>query len=425
MAQPTLLNDDLLHNLVGVGQVDIVVGVPTLNNAETIVGALRAADEGLAVHFPRDRTVIISADGGSSDGTPAIVTELSSGGANGKATARGLRTRHQISASYHGVPGKAGAVRLIFAAADLLEAKAVAVLDPDVTSLAPAWIASLAGPVRKQSLDFVAPLYGRHPLEGPLITQLIRPLMRATYGRGVEEPLVGEFGCSGRFATHCLAQEIWDSSPIRDGIELSLTGTALAGDFQACQTFVGSRTVTSGHGARSSLRDVFPPVVGSLFASLDKHADFWLGQNGSEPLPVLGPEGPATADAPPLDPAKLGESFCQDVRDIRPVLELIVAADTFAQLWTIVESGSVRAGQCPDDLWSAIVYDFLSAYHVGVMDRTHIVRALMPLYLGRVASFLMQHATSEPHDVGRDLEQAAQQFERSKPYLIERWNRTT
>ena len=425
MAQPTLLNDDLLNNLMAVGQVDIVVGVPTLNNAATIVGALRAADEGLAAHFPRDRTVIISADGGSNDGTPAIVTELSSGGAKGKSTAGGLRTRHQISAAYHGVPGKAGAARLIFAAADLLEAKGVVVLDPNVTSLTPSWIANLAGPIRRQSLDFVAPLHGRHPLEAPLVTQLIRPLISATYGRSLEEPLVGEFGCSGRFATHCLAQDVWDNGPILDGIELWLTGTALAGDFHACQTYVGSRTVAAAHGARSSLRDVFPLVVGALFASLDKHADRWLTRTGSEPLPTSGPEPPPAGDGPPLDPAKLGESFCQDVRDIRPILESIVAPDILGRLWAIVESGGVRPDQCPDDLWSAIVYDFLAAYHVGVMDRTHIVRALMPLYLGRVASFLMQHATSEPHDVGQDLERAAQQFERSKPYLIERWNRTT
>jgi hypothetical protein len=186
VAQTTLLTDDLLRHLMAVGQVDIVVGVPTLNNADTIGGTLKAADQGLARYFPRERTVIINADGGSRDGTSEIVTEVASGVGGRRDTWGALRTRHQISTSYRGVPGKAGTVRLIFAAADLLQAGAVAVLDPEVTSVTPAWIATLVGPVWKQSFDLVAPLYGRHPLEGVMLTQLVGPLMRATYGRQVD-----------------------------------------------------------------------------------------------------------------------------------------------------------------------------------------------------------------------------------------------
>jgi glycosyltransferase involved in cell wall biosynthesis len=198
--QTSLLTDDLLRHLIAVGQVDIVVGVPTLNNAETIGGTLKAIDEGLAAYFPRDRTVVIAADGGSRDGTPDIIAERSDGG--GKRAAFGaLRTRHQISGYYGSVPGKAGALRLIFAAADLLQARAVAVLDPEVTSAVPAWIGALVGPVLKDSFDLVAPRYGRHPLEGLMLTQLVRPLLRATYGRRMDEPLLGEFGCSGRITS--------------------------------------------------------------------------------------------------------------------------------------------------------------------------------------------------------------------------------
>ena len=402
------------------GQVDIVVGLPTLNNAETIAGAVKAADEGLAKSFSRERTVIITADGGSRDGTPEIVQELSSArkpGASG-----GLRTRHQITASYGGVPGKAGAVRLIFAAADLLQARAVVVLDPEVTSLTPEWVAALAGPALKQSFDFVAPSYDRHPLEGPLLTQLLRPVMRATYGRQVREPLVGEFGCSLRFATHCLAQDAWDSGLTRENVEIWLTGTALVGDFQSCQVFLGPRTVAPAQSSRPGLHEVFPQVVGSLFSCLDRHAEHWLPRDGSEALPVIGPEGARTAEAPTLDPARLGESFGRDVSDLRPILQSILANDTLARLSTIAEPEALCY---PDDLWMGTVYDFLAAHHLGVMDRAHIARALMPLYLGRVASFLSKHEVSDPVDVEQDLERLSQQFERAKPYLIERWNRTT
>jgi hypothetical protein len=418
VAQPTLLTDALLRELMAVGQVDIVVGVPTLNNAGTIAPTMRAADEGLAKHFPRDRTVIIAADGGSRDGTPGIVQEL----ASRTAGYGGLRTRHQIATSYRG-PGKAGALRIIFAAADLLQAQAVALLDPEVTSVTPTWVPALADPVSKQQFDFVAPLYDRHPLEGPLLTQLVRPLIRATFRRPIDEPLIGEFGCSGRFAAHCLALDIWDAERGGDGIELWLTGTALAGGFQACQAYVGPRTLAPA--PRPGLRELFPLVVGSLFDCLDRFAGQWLPRDRSEPLPTIGAEGRRAGEAPSLDPAQLGASFCQDVRDLRPVLESILAAKTFATLMALVESGNPAGLRYPDDLWIATVYDFLAARHAGVMDRAHITQALMPLYLGRAASFLMQHAASGPAEAAGALERISQEFELARPYLTEHWNRTS
>ena len=41
----------------------------------------------------------------------------------------------------------------------------------------------------------------RHPLDGPLVSQLVRPLMRAAYGWQVREPVAPEFGCSSRFVS--------------------------------------------------------------------------------------------------------------------------------------------------------------------------------------------------------------------------------
>lgn len=418
-----LLDDDLLRTLMAVGQVDIVVGLPTLNNAETIAATVRVASQGLATHFPRARTVIVSADRGSSDGTPEIVRQSDAAAASG--ARGGLRTQHHISASSGAVQGKTGAMRLVFAVADLLQARAVSVLDPEVTSLTPAWVAALAGSVMKESFDFAAPRYERHPLDVPLLGQFVRPLLRATYGRQIQEPLIGEFGCSGHFAAHCLSKDFWDAGFARDGVELRITGAALAGGFRACETFLGPRTLAPAQHPRPSLREVFPQVVGSLFASLDEQAGQWLPRNGSEPLTVVGPEGHTGANAPALDPAKLGQSFSQDVRDLRPVLESILSPDTFATLWTVAESGHGDDVQYSDELWVATVYDFLVAHHTGVMGRAHIVQALLPLYLGRVASFVGQHAASGPSDVTEGLERLSLRFEQTKPYLVERWNRTT
>jgi hypothetical protein len=417
--QTSLLSDELVRRLIGVGQVDIVVGVPTLNHADTIGATLDVIDQGLTRYFPRSRTVIIGADGGSSDGTVEIV-----GTGPAAARASGLRTRHRIGAAYRGLPGRASAIRLIFTATGLLQAQAVAICDADDTGLAPEWIGTLLQPVAAQSIDVVAGAYRRHPLEGLLITQLIRPLMRAAYGRQFEQPWLGVFACSRRFATGCLAQDVWDRSPIREAIEVWLAGTAVAGAYQAGQVSFGR--LKPPRRPASSLQTVFAPVVGALFDTLDKHASIWIADDRAAVPPViaLGDAEPVDPVAPAPDSSGLSATFLHDVRDLRPVLEQILAPDTFAALSAIADAGT-HVVRYDDKTWVETVYDFLAAHHRGVMDRTHIVQALMPLYLGRVASFVGEHAASPVTDIEQNLERLSQQFEGRRPYLIGRWQGTT
>jgi hypothetical protein len=71
------------------------------------------------------------------------------------------------------------------------------------------------------------------------------------------------------------------------------------------------------------------------------------------------------------------------------------------------------------------VNDFLIAHHRGVMRREHIAQALMPLYLGRAGSFLLQHAAREPAPVAEALESLCLEFERVKPDVVARWSETS
>jgi hypothetical protein len=422
VTQTSLLSDELVRRLIGVGQVDIVVGVPTLNHADTIAATLDVVDQGLTRYFPRARTVVIGADGGSSDGTPEIIADVTAAAVSARTT--GLRTRHRIGASYRGLPGRAGAIRLIFTATDLLQAQAVAICDPDAAGFAPEWIGALLQPVATRSLDVVAGAYLRHPLEGLLVTQLIRPLMRAVYGRQFEQPLLAAFGCSRRFAAGCIGQDVWDRSPIREGIEVWLAGTAAAGDYLAGQISLG-RFEAAGRPS-GGLQTAFPSLVGALFATLDRHAAIWTQSDRAAPPPVIDFDTTSTdgLEAPSLDSSSLGATFFKDVRDLQPVLEQILSSETLASLSAIAGEGA-DVVRYDDETWVATVYDFVVAHHRGVMDRAHIVQALMPLYLGRAASFLGEHAESAVTDIEQDLERLSRQFERQRSALIERWPRTT
>ena len=422
MAQESLLSDDLLRQLVAVGQVDILVGLPTLNHASTVPDIVRAVQSSFSTYFSRQRTVLLNSDGGSDDNTPAVVRDCGLDEAGTVTVSHNLRTTHRITTPYHGMPGKANALRRIFAVSDLLNAGAVVVLDPEVASLTPEWVAALARPIRDQQFDFVAPVYPRHAGEGLLVTQLLRPLIRAGYGRRVREPLAGEFGCSGKFAAYCVEQPVWDSDLAQNSIDLWLTGTALAGPFRTCQAWLGPRVLATGLH-RPGLAEVFQQIVGSAFQALDTHADYWLPKTGSEDVPLLGTALGDPAGTPPHDGASLVQSFSRDVRDLQEILRIILTRETLAAVATSAENAD--GPQYPDELWAATVYEFLVAYHRTVMRRDHITQALLPLYLARSGTFLIEHAAGLPDAMNEALESVCVQFERSKGSAVERWNKTT
>jgi glucosylglycerate synthase len=413
----TLLSDELLRQLMAVGQVDVMVGLPTLDNAATVGGVVQAVHTAFATHLKRERTVLVNVDGGSGDATPDIVRRASFIEGETLIAPQPLRTIHRISVPYHGQPGKGGALRTLFAAAELLDAKAVAVLDPDVTRMDAEWVAALVRPVLREGFDYVSPVFPRPPTDGLLVTQLARPLVRAAYGHRVAEPLATELGCSARFAAHALTEDVWTEPWVSYGIDVWLTTTALAAGFRCVQAALGPRTQIA-RPERPGLPELFRQIGRALFTCLERHESFWIAQEGSRPLemrgtlPVFGP-----ADAP--DVAPLAAAFAAGVRDLAPVLERILDEETREG---VRQAASREPPVYPDGLWASTVAQSAAAYHRGVIHRDHLIQSLVPLYLGRAASFVAEVARSGADGPEADLEALCLEFERVKPEMVRRWS---
>jgi hypothetical protein len=415
----SLLSDELVEQLIAVGQVDVLVGVPTLDNASTVGPVVSAIHRSFAIDLWRERTVLLNCDGGSKDGTPDVVRGASLRDDETLIASQSLRTIHRITAPYHGLPGKGAALRTLFAAAELLQARVVAVFDPDVTSLTQDWVARLVRPVLNDRAAFVAPVFARQPSEGLLVTQLVRPLFRAAYGFRVREPLASEFACSGAFASHCLAEDVWEKPLARYGIDLWLTGAALSGGFACAEARLGRRVLGPG-APRPALPEIFRQVVGSLFACLEAHAPFWLPRDGSSSLPVFGTELDVPTEPVPADPLPMIDAFRAGARDLAPILDPVLGPELAASLAGLVESGSSDF-RFEDSLWASAVIRAVAAYKKGALHREHLVQALVPLYLGRAASFLLESAESAPPGVEQRLEELCLEFESRKPQLVDRW----
>ncbi len=106
LAEETFLTDDFLRQLINVGEVDILVGLPTHNNAKTIGAIVQTIQGGILRWFPRERAVIINADGGSRDGTPELVTGISIDDVRPVSNPQSLRTLHSISTRYASNPSR-------------------------------------------------------------------------------------------------------------------------------------------------------------------------------------------------------------------------------------------------------------------------------------------------------------------------------
>ena len=213
MADDNILSDELLRQLISVGEVDILVGLHTHNNAKTIGHVVQVIREGLLKYYPRERVAILNADAASNDGTPDLVRAASISDVRNASTLQNLhtlRTLHCISSQYADEPSAGKALHIVLATADLLRAKACAVIAPDSSDIVPEWIDRLLRPIYREQCDYVTAVHRRHRFEGMLVTNLIYPMTRAAYGKRVREPRPTEFGFSDRLASHLLGHELWN-----------------------------------------------------------------------------------------------------------------------------------------------------------------------------------------------------------------------
>ncbi len=418
MEDGNFLTDDFLRQLINVGEVDILVGLPTHNNAKTVGSIVHTIRNGILRSFPRERAVIINADGGSHDGTPELITGVSIDDVRPASRVYALRTLHAISTKYASTPHSGVALRTILAAAELLRAKACIVMSPESESITPEWISTLLRPVYYDGFDLVSPTYRRHKFDGLLLTNLLYPMVRAVYGVRIREAYMFEFGFSGRLGVQFLGQNRWNDGIRENGIELRLTLAAVTGGFRICQSFLGKKNPVERHAA-----DLVPTLrqsVGVLFSALESDFQVWSTVSSSHEVPTIGSDRELLLDPLRINRKRLREMFVKGVSELDSVFQSIVSPSTLAELKRIAGLGEEEF-RYPPELWVRTVYEFAAAHRKSVINRDHIIQALAPLFRGRVFTFVVENRNGSANDVANNIEDLCLEFERLKPYLLEMW----
>jgi hypothetical protein len=410
--------DAVLHvpPVEDIGAADVVVGIATHDNRDTACEAVEAILAGVERHLSSRRAVLVHADGGSRDGTPERVREAVGKRIPLVQVSYPVYPVHKLLPPLAGVPGKAEALRATFALAGQLGSAACTLIDVNVRGIRPEWVDVLVRPVLEHGFDFVAPRYQRHPFEGTIISGIVFPLVRALYGKRIRQPVGGDQAYSARFIEHCTT-EGWDGETSL-GTDLRLTLTAIAGEFRICQASLGERVIQAGD-AQPDVSAVLAHVLGPLFETVDNTVSLWQRTRGSDAVPVFGSHPEIAGDPAPVNVRRMVESFRLGSQDLQEVWNAILPPATLLEFKKMARRPDEEF-RMPDEVWARTIYDFALGYRLRVIDRNHLLRAMTPIYLGWLASFVNE-MRDRPERVEERLEALCLVFEAQKRYLISRW----
>jgi hypothetical protein len=118
------------------------------------------------------------------------------------------------------------------------------------------------------------------------------------------------------------------------------------------------------------------------------------------------------------DVERMRRIFRQAAHDLREVWQAALPEQELQAVTALADSEPFRF---PDALWVRVVYCFAAAYEHARLPREQLLRSLVPLYLGRTASFVLETAGCGPEDVEKRIQSLAEEYVAQKPHLRTLW----
>jgi glycosyltransferase involved in cell wall biosynthesis len=380
MSKSFLVRNDLIGH-----SVDLVVGIPSYNEADNIAFVVEQVAKGLQEHYPELNTAIVNADNFSEDGTADAFLGAESFG---------------ISKVYlstpSGIKGKGHNFHNLFTYLRDYKPQTVVVVDADLRSISPSWPRSLAEPIT-QGYEFVTPMYSRNEYDGTITNHICYPMLFGLLGKQIRQPIGGDFAFSGRLMEHWISRS-WGKNVRQYGVDIFMTVEALMGGFRVAQAVLGSKIHKP---SAPKLGEMFTQVVDTLFSRLLTSKDEWVMNGASPEMPPLFGSTDQLSEPQELgiDYKRLKRLAVEEFDSRQNLIAQILPAETAKKVQPMFQEHRFRLSSL---LWVNIVYSFLTAY-ASASDRAErltIVETLKPLYFARVVSFIretleLSHVESE------------------------------
>jgi glycosyltransferase involved in cell wall biosynthesis len=409
MHYDTALRAYTSKRLEEIESADILVGIPCYNNEKTIEHVIQMVTHGLNKYYKERRSVILIADGGSTDDTREVAKEFQI-----------KPWQEKIVSIYRGSGGKGTALRSLFEAASRLKIKVCAMVDSDLRSITPDWVKHLMDPVLEKGYQFVAPVYLRHKYDGTITNNIVYNLTRALYGKRIRQPIGGDFAISRDVAKYYSEQDVWETDVARFGIDIWMTTNAITQGFRICQSNLGVK-VHDVKDPGQHLGPMFREVLSALFSLMERYETYWKGIKGSEPLEIFGYEGYTEPEPVKVNLENMVELFKMGYQQFSALWREIFCEDCFAEIEKAFETDSSRF-HLSTNAWVQILYELAATFHLWTVNRNKLLDLVTPLYYARVASFVRQSWEMSSQEAEDLVEEQAMRFEEHKDYLIKIWN---
>ncbi len=294
--------------------------------------------------------------------------------------------------------------------------RAILMLGPETNSLELAALRELGRAVTANSFDLAAARYDLPPRAGLVNSAILYPLSRALFASRTRYPLAIDLGLSARMAERLagagqrLASMNQTDTPLWPANEAAVAGFAIT------EVDVGPRLLP--HPVEPDLNTILPGVAGSLFSDIEAKAAFWQRARQAPQTRNSTPNGSAHATDSAADIGPMLQAFRLAYSNLLEIWSLVLPPNTLLGLKRLSLADGA-AFRMPESLWARIVYDFLLAHRLRTINRSHLLGALIPLYLAWVASHI--NVVASGVDPERHIETAAAAFEIEKPYLVSRW----
>jgi glycosyltransferase involved in cell wall biosynthesis len=410
MRYDTALRSYTSKRIEEIEQADILVGIPCYYNQSTINHVIQMVSHGLFNHYKDMRSVIMIADGGSTDDTREVAKEFEI-----------KPWQEKITSIYRGPAGKGSAFRSIFEAAKHLKVKACMVVDSDLRSITGDWVKYLLEPILEKDYQYVSPIYSRYKYDGTITNNIVYNLTRALYGLRIRQPIGGDFAFVGELAKYYVEQDVWETDVARYGIDIWMTTNAITNNFKICQSNLGVK-IHDAKDPAESLGPMFRQVVHTLFVLMEQNEAEWKAVKGSRTVPVFGLKEFMEPEPIKVNLDRLVTEHKAGFRQFKGLYRDIFSPECFEDLKKCAANAKTKFIM-PVKTWVKVLYETAATFHHWTHNRTQLVNLVTPLYLGRVASFINQTKKMTSSEAEAVVEEQAQVFEEQKDYLIRLWDK--
>ncbi len=387
------------ENPLNVTQAEIVVGLASYNEADSIDYPTKQASMGLKKYYGDKTSAILNCDNCSPDGTEKVF----------------MGTETEVPKIFittpPDTPGKGYNFENMFRKVIELDTDILICLDADLLSITPEWVKYFAEPVLA-GYDFVNPVYSRHKYDGTITNNICYPIIYGLFCKNVRQPIGGDFAMSGRFVKHCI-QQPWHRTTEEYGIDIFLTMNSIVGDFKTCCTGLGAKVHKP---SAPKLGPMFIQVVSTAFMTVLRNFDKWKDLSEVEEQKLFGlkemdPPQDLTIDRSAIE-KQARDGFSQN----QAQLEKTLSAELYREFSAMFNGGTI---DITAEQWVQTVYDMIAAFKVAD-DKQQLVESLKGLYFGRALAFMNKTWEMSSEEAEVEILEQAKLFHAKRGYLIDK-----